>query len=483
MALIRQQTISPKAVIYLLFTGGLCTLAYALIFKHLLLAAIVMCLPLIFIIFTFSIHYPRLSFLVYATVTYYFSAIIRYSGQEGLSVILDAMLVYIFVSILIYSIQKDSKIQIKNAFNALTGFYLIWMLYVLIQFANPAFHGSEKIIMTLRSWCLAVPMLYVISSLLADSPKMLKRSLIVWGIFTITAFIKLIYQKYRWFDATEMAWLMEGNWKTHLLHTGIRYFSFFSDAGNFGSHMGMVSIIYSIIGFNTHNRRLSIFYLCIAAMGGIGMLLSGTRGAIAVPLGGLLLYCLICKNIKIMIFSAIAGALLYSFFAFTDIGNDNTVIRRMRTAFQPKEDKSFNVRKENQERIALYLKHNPWGAGFMGEIPMTLIEQNTIIEKSIPPDSHYVDIWTKTGYWGLTIYIAVYALILCCGCYIIMFRVRNKELRNTLAALLCGIFGIWINGYVGRGMGMPPSNILIAVSMAFIMNGSYIDKQLQDKKK
>lgn len=482
MALIRQQELSPKAVIYLLFSGGLCALAYALIFKHLLFAIIIMCLPLFFIIFIYSIQYPRLSFLVYGVTSYYFAAIVRYSHQEGLSVILDAMLVYMFLSILFYSTKNDSEIRLRNAFNALTGFYLIWILFVLIQFANPDFHSSEKYIMTARAWLLAIPILYVISSLLADSPKMLRRSLIVLGIFTITAFLKLLYQKYRWFDATEVAWLMEGNWKTHLLQTGIRYFSFFSDAGNFGSHMGMISIIYSIVGFNTRNRKLSIFYLSIAAIGVIGMLFSGTRGAIAVPMGGLLLYCLICKNIKVMVASALTGILLFSFFAFTNIGNDNTVIRRMRTAFQPQEDASFNVRKENQRKIADYLEKHPWGAGFMGEIPRTLVIGNTITEKRVPPDSFYVDIWIQTGYWGLIIYITIYAIIFCRGCYIIMFRIRNKELRNTLAALACGVFGIWINGYVGRGMSMTPSSLVIAVSLAFIMNGPYIDRQLQDKK-
>ena len=65
--------------------------------------------------------------------------------------------------------------------------------------------------------------------------------------------------------------------------------------------MGIVTITYSIIGLHTHKKWLSFFYLGVAFMGLISLLMSGTRGAIIVPLGGLILYCLICKNIKVML--------------------------------------------------------------------------------------------------------------------------------------------------------------------------------------
>ena len=53
-----------------------------------------------------------------------------------------------------------------------------------------------------------------------------------------------------------------------------------------------------------------------------------------------------------MVISAFAVIMLYAFFAFTEIGDGNALIRRMRTAFRPQEDTSFNVRIENQKLIA-----------------------------------------------------------------------------------------------------------------------------------
>lgn len=43
------------------------------------------------------------------------------------------------------------------------------------------------------------------------------------------------------------------------------------------------------------------------------------------------------------------GLFFYVFFAHTYIGESNTSIRRMRTAFRPTEDASYIVRKENQK--------------------------------------------------------------------------------------------------------------------------------------
>ena len=55
----------------------------------------------------------------------------------------------------------------------------------------------------------------------------------------------------------------------------------------------------------------------------------------------------------------------------------------------------------------------------------------------------------------------------------------NDQLRQILAALLCGVFGMWLSGYVGRGMGTQPNQFLIAMFLAFVLNGPYMDKQLR----
>ena len=158
------------------------------------------------------------------------------------------------------------------------------------------------------------------------------------------------------------------------------------------------------------------------------------------------------------------------------------MIRRMRTAFRPTEDASFNVRLENQEKIARYLEEHPMGAGIGGSILTTIWEGDKYQDYTIPPDSFYVDIWTQTGSLGLGLYILILSCITLRCCYIIMFRIHNPELRNTFAALLCGVFGLFLNGYVGRGMGFQPGVSIIGIFLAFILNGPYIEQQITKNK-
>lgn len=472
--------VPPKGLVYALFTMGLISMVGALLFQHWLLFAIFACSPIAVLVFIYSVKYPQISYFLYFGIAYYFAAIIRYSNGDGLSVILDGVLTYALLAVFLhFVIYRQQDLKIQNAVNALTLSYAIWILFVFVQLINPS-ASFEKIITTSRGWILSLPLLYIFSSIILSTPQRLKEVLIVLGIFTLTAFLKVVWQKYRGFDHTEVTWLMSGAWTTHLLRSGIRYFSFFSDAGNFGSNMGLIAIVYGIITFHTKGLLLRLFYAGVAFASIIGLFMSGTRGAIIVPFGGLVLYCLLSKNPKVMITSIIAGCALFALMAFTDIGDGNPFIRRMRTAFKPTEDASFNVRKENQKRLAYLLKDKPIGIG-IGERMIDVENLNVHQDNIIPPDSFYVDLWIQSGIVGLTLYISILVAILLRCCYLIMFRIKNKRLRHILAAMLSGVFGLWLNGYVGNGMGFQPGSTITAAFIAFILNGPQIDKVLSKR--
>lgn len=472
----------PQAVLASLLLIGLVAIAYAIITQKLLIAAIIISMPLAAIILFYGLQAPRFSYLIYAIYAFCYNPIMRYTRTTGLSVILDILLVYIVISILFSFLRSKADIKLTNAVNILTISYIPWILFILFQFLNPGIQ-SEGITVGIRIMILEIFVLYIISSLLADKPKALKIGLITVGIFVSIAFLKLWWQKHFGFDFAEREWLMSSeSWRTHIINTGIRYFSIFTDASNFGACMGLVTIVYAIIGIHTRNKRLLYFYLAVAIMGIIGMFMSGTRGAIIIPIAGGALYCLLCKNIKIFATTALAGILVFSFFAFTNIGEGNSFIRRMRTSFRPTEDASFNVRVENRKEIATYLEKYPWGVGIDESIPKLWKKGDVYEEGILPPDSYFVRIWIQTGYMGLNLYLAILVVVLLRCCYIVMFRIKNKELYHTLAALTCGVFGIWVNGYTGEAMNTAPTNFFIAASLAFIMNGPYIDKQITQEK-
>lgn len=472
----------PQAVLASVLLMGLIAIAYAIITQKILIAASIISLPLAAIILFYGLQAPRFGYLIYATYAFFFIAIMRYTRTTGLSVILDILLVYMVISILFSFLRGKADIRLTNAVNILTISYIPWILFILFQFLNPGIQ-AEGITLGIRIIILETFILYIVSSLLADKPKALKIGLITIGVFVSIAFLKLWWQKSLGFDFAEREWLMSsGSWRTHIINTGIRYFSIISDASNFGACMGLVTIVYAIIGIYTHNKLLSCFYLAVAIMALIGMFLSGTRGAIAVPVAGIALYCLLCKNIKIFATTALIGILVVSFFSLTNIGEGNSFIRRMRTAFRPTKDASFNVRVENRKEIAAYLEKYPWGVGIDENIPKLWKKGDIYEEGTLPPDSYYVRIWIQTGYMGLNLYLAILVVVLLRCCYIVMFRIKNKELYHTLAALTCGVFGIWVNGYTGEAMNTAPTNFFIAASLAFIMNGPYIDKQITQEK-
>lgn len=79
-------------------------------------------------------------------------------------------------------------------------------------------------------------------------------------------------------------------------------------------------------------------------------------------IAGVFLYVILSKSFKIALPVIVLGTLFYGFLAFTDIGQGNMQIRRMRSAFN-KDDASANVRDINKATLAKYLKDAPFGMG------------------------------------------------------------------------------------------------------------------------
>jgi len=87
-------------------------------------------------------------------------------------------------------------------------------------------------------------------------------------------------------DSYEQAWLDGGAAITHVLFGKLRIFSFLSDAGQFGANQAYSAVVAGIVAMVEKDFRKKIFYIVVAVFGIYGMLLSGTRGAIAIPLAG-----------------------------------------------------------------------------------------------------------------------------------------------------------------------------------------------------
>lgn len=477
---IKGNNISPLAVTLLVFIIGLGTLIYSILFSAWDIIAYVCLSPFFLITAIQALRNPFVGVCFLFTFNYFFIPWYRYTQGSGLSVWYDVATVTLLVTLLIYSYHQQGKIAWKYAKNILTFGGCIWTIYTAAEIINPTALTEAWIYS--RGIIYSTLVMSLIGVLTMTSYKRLRIIMLFLSIFTLTAVAKAVYQKYVGFDETETTMLIETEmYKTHLLSDVTRYFSFFTDAGNFGSNMGFAAILFGISAIFVKERFIRLYYIIIAICSIYALFISGTRGALFVPIGGIILFTFLSKNIKLMGATVIFGLFFYVFFAHTYIGESNSSIRRMRTAFRPTEDASYSVRKENQKRLAEYLKYKPFGEG-LGLGGVEARKYGSRLTTLIPHDSFYVKIWMETGIVGLVLFLTIYVSTLLRGCYLIMFRIKNNELRGILTAIACGIFGLMISAYGNAFFFQFPTGFIIILFLSVLINGEHIDQLLTQQK-
>ncbi|MFA6932972.1 MAG: O-antigen ligase domain-containing protein, partial [Bacteroidales bacterium] len=172
---------------------------------------------------------------------------------------------------------------------------------------------------------------------------------------------------------------------------------------------------------------------------------------------------------------------LFTFFKFTTIGESNQYIRRTRTTFNTEEDASFNIRKINQAKIKVHMKDKPFGIG-IGLSAGRANKYGSYTELSrIPTDSWLVLIWVETGIIGLILYLSVLLFIMAyCG-YIIMFKLKNNELRHYMIGLFGGIAGMIVASYANEAFAQFPNGYIIFIGLGLISVSPYFDKEIEER--
>jgi len=473
----RAETTDSIKIINLIVIPGLIGIALSLLFNNIGMMGAIIIIPLLFVLLIQIFREPSTLFFSIFILNYFIMGASRYINLSGISFLMDILMASTLVLILIHTALLRN-FEWKYTLNILTIGTFIWMLYCLAEIYNPS--GMLKAWVLSRGLALYGFAISLLVSLLFNRYKMVKILLFMLAVFTSLAVIKALMQKHFGFDYAETIWLEKGSYKTHLISSGTRYFSFFTDAGNLGSNMGCAGMIFMIAAIYIKNKGLKIFYFIVGIAALYAMILSGTRGALIVPLAGLALFAVIIKNFKILITSGILLVSIYVFFAYTHIGQDNIYIKRMRTAFTPTEDASFNVRKTNQEKLARHLKNKPFGEG----LGLSGVENQDIslrLTTLIPHDSWYVKVWVETGVVGIVLYLGILLITIGKGAWIIMFKIKNKELKGILSGLLCGIFGMLASAYGNAFWGQYPTAIIAFTGLALVLKGEYFDNELELK--
>lgn len=312
---------------------------------------------------------------------------------------------------------------------------------------------------------------FIVFSIFISSPEILMRYIKLWAILSLFSVFWVWKQQHLGFTGEENAWIQGRGRSTHILNAGtlIRYFSTFSDAANYGINAAATTVAFILFGISSKIKWDRIFFLLTGVLVFWGMFASGTRTAIFCVAAGFIVYIFLSKSIKIAVPFSIVFAICAFILVFTEIGNGNQQIRRMRSAFN-KDDASANVRDINKEAIRKYIQDAPWGIGLgMGyNVPA-----NNKYAKlaTIPPDSEYVYIWIRTGPIGITIFVITTLIMLAGACYIVLFRLKSRSLMGIGAGFCCAFVAIQLGGYANQVLMQFPNCVIFygGLSIVYIL--------------
>lgn len=426
-------------------------------------------LPFLVVFLIVCIQHPYVNFLFLFTTCFFIMGIMRYVPlpiPPGITV--DIVILFNFAVITINQAYRNYHPHFKLPF-----FFLItisWTVYCLVAVFNPT--GSfDNWVITIRSIALYICLFQFLSYYIFKSVGRVNHFLLFWATLCLLAALKAIGQKFIGFDTHETIWLYTLGAHTHVIYSGIRYFSFFTDAANFGCHMGVATVVFSILALNEKSRSLKIYYILVAVLTMYGMFISGTRSAMAIPFAGFAFYIISLRRWQLMLVGVVTFVAIFGVLAFTTIGNSNADIRRMRTAFQFSKDASYTLRQENQEKMREFMVDYPIGLG-IGAAKHT--EEGDLLYE-LPTDTSFVFIWVETGIVGLVLYLLLWVSCLIISLYYLWFRLKDPTIRVLGSAASAGIAGMMAAGYGNEVLHQFPTGQIVYILMAIVMLCPYLE--------
>lgn len=461
---------NPRAVLLVLLITSV--LAYLSAKMGMSSFAISAGLPLFLVFGYFLFTWPVIGLYTAIALSFVLIGAGRYVKDVPVGLGLDAVLILTFIALFINKFNE--KVDWSPVNKDITYLSLIWFGYSLFQLVNPE-SQSVAAWFSGRGVALYMFLMVPLTLLLINTNRKLDMLLYVWGALSIVASLKGIMQLQIGLDAAEQGWLDDGNAKTHVLFGKLRVFSFMSDAGQFGGNQAYSAVVSFIFSLAQTDRKKKWFFLVVSLLAFYGMIISGTRGAISVPLAGFMLFFILRKNIRVLSIGVAILAVVFIFFKFTMIGQGNDQIRRMRTAFDPN-DASLQVRLDNQRLLKRYLASRPFGGGIgHGGVKAQKYLPNAFLSQ-IATDSWYVLVWVEMGIIGLLMHLFILFYTLIRGTWLVMFRLKDPKLKLKISALLAGLAGVMVASYGNAVLGAMPTGMLIYTSMAIILNAKALDK-------
>lgn len=420
-------------------------------------------LPVSVVILMYLWKKPKAGLWLSLVMGFLISGISRYvMAPWGLSI--DILLT---LSWLIILLNEAIKVRWSFANQDVVIFSLVWMGYLILEIFNPAGNGLEAWFYAMRGigfyQALAVPMVYLLFRSEKDFHTFLNLLIFLSLAGTLWGFKQQIIGV----DAAEYRWLWEEeHHEEHVLHGVLRVFSFYSDAGQFGASQAMMALFMGILAVGPFSFRKKLWFGTLAVVFFLGFAISGTRGALAVPLFGGLAFLVTTKNFKILAAGLSAMIIVFFILKYTFLFQGVEQVRRMRTALDPS-NPSLTVRLQNQVTFGNYLANKPFGggvgtAGFWG----ARFNPNSLMANTAT-DSWFVKIWAETGLIGLAIHVSFIGFVLGKGGHLCM-SMRNPQKKYYAMGLYAAIVGVVFSSYGNQVFGQMPTGMIMNMAIPFL---------------
>ncbi|MFY0686988.1 MAG: O-antigen ligase family protein [Cyclobacteriaceae bacterium] len=416
-----------------------------------------------------AIMFKRLDLILYSAISmgFFTSMMSRYIPGIPFGLSIDGLLALTIIACIFHN---GVKWKSKYLYNGLTAALLFWLVFTVFMLANPSatkpiawFYANRGL--SFYPFLFAILTLYVLKQ-----PYHLKYFLILWASFAVLGTFWGIKQQFLGLSQAEQYWLNSGAASTHIIFGKLRIFSFFSDCAQFAANQAHTSLVFGILGVYPGKIKYRWIYLVISFLSLYGMIITGTRGVLAILAIGGLTFLLFTKNFRIVIIGSIVAFTLFGILKYTYVGQSNYEIQRIRSALDFN-DPSFQVRQERIQRLKSYLSDKPLGggigsAGYWGKrfSPGSFLGE-------IGTDGHYTRVWMETGRIGLTLYLTmIWIIMIYLGKR--LWKMKHTFQKQILIALYAGFIGLIVASYTNGLMVQNPTGSLLFISLGMLYNFS-----------
>ncbi|GAA0560760.1 O-antigen ligase family protein [Chitinophaga japonensis] len=308
----------------------------------------------------------RLGYYLYIGITFILPMLERMSGTElSKGVAMDGLLLATLLGC-IFKRGDKSIGKVKFASDPILICMYLYLLMLLAEIFNPSSYSVLGWYVFMRVALRAYILLYIGLNVF-NSMKDVHTFFKFWlALGTAAAFYCCIQ---KWFgllpyEQSFMARYPE-KFGTTMILSGIRLFSFMSDAAVLGIILACNIIIMLVLltaSMRTINLPRKVALLVSVLLHVLALGYTGTRtGYVMLPLG-LMIFFLANLHKR----NTILAAMAFCFFSLAILYGPfygNPTIVRVRTAFIGKQDESVNVRDRNRHRIQPYMHTHPFGGG------------------------------------------------------------------------------------------------------------------------